>query len=295
MAVRRGKKSSYTFAQLSDEAKDVAIKKYRDRHYDRLFDDVDAHGLTELFQEDLLNHYGLGDLKVYWTLGHTQGDGVCFEGRVDLETFIKAEKKEKEFGPLIGLVYAKIKHDGRYCHWNSMTIEVEIDGSVTPVDLLPESLRLEYEDWNAEHRSRERQRMEVEHRRTQPIRDWQAQVNRWREIMERKYHTKQDWTPRVPEPPIQPQPLDIPMPPAILIPADLKAALSAAAREFERLEKTVGEFEEYLTGRIQEISRELEKMGYDEIEHHHSDEYIADRLSDDDEEYNEDGTLKDED
>ena len=43
-------------------------------------------------------------------------------------------------------------------------------------------------------------------------------VNRWREKMEKKYHTKQDWTPRVEEPPPQPQELDIPLPPVIEIP-----------------------------------------------------------------------------
>ena len=54
-------------------------------------------------------------------------------------------------------------------------------------------------------------------------------------------------------------------------------------------EKLLAEFEEHLKEHIEEVSRTLEKMGYDEIEYLQSDEQIADTLEANEYEYTADG------
>jgi len=72
----------------------------------------------------------------------------------------------------------------------------------------------------------------------------------------------------------------------------LRRAYDRASKEWEHFEQVLlNQFEEYLAGRIKEISKELEKAGYQEIEYHSSSEYITQILEDSDERYEEDGSL----
>lgn len=292
-AARRRKpqeKTSWSFSELSPEAKKRAIEDYRQENEENLFDQDDAHHLTELFETDLQDHYGLGPMKANWSLGYCQGDGVCFHGHVDLETFLKAERKKKRFGDLIGRASATITNeDSRYCHWNSMAVEVVSD--VDADAFLPKRLLDRYQEWVYESRHRVQVRHRVAYDRAAPLRAWQREVDRWREEMEQKHYRKQDWSPRVPSPPEKPQELDLEMPELLEMPADIKAAFAQAEQDFAQFNKDLDAFQEYLTERVQEISRELEKMGYDEIEYHSSDAYIGERLEVDDEEYRENGSL----
>jgi hypothetical protein len=50
------------------------------------------------------------------------------------------------------------------------------------------------------------------------------------------------------------------------------------------------EFEEYLSDKVKEISRELEKSGYAEIEYRYSDDRIRDELSEREHLYKKNGT-----
>lgn len=171
----------YEFSELSGKAKARAIRDLRDSG----MNDVDR--LTDIFKDDLQNHYGLGELEVCWSLGSQQGDGVAFWGPVNIKAFVQADMGAKEFRGLVGRVSAEIKHSDRYCHSNSMDVEVSHQGDDR--DLSPE-----------------------------------------------------DWDPR-----------------------DIS-------------DKTPVDFQEYLEGRIKEISKELEKMGYAEIEYENSDEAIAETI-----------------
>jgi len=190
----------FTFDELSKKAKERAVKDFGDDP-ENTWDDDDAHMLTELFETDLKDHYGLGNLKAWWSLGYCQGDGVCFEGSVDIPGFIKAEKQEKRFQKIIGLaeeglLFITIKNRGRSCHYNSMEIEVDFRG----------------DDESSGPR---------------------------------------DWSPRGGQ--------------------------------------SVSDFEEYLKDRVEEISQEMEKAGYKEIEYHRSNEYIEEILENRDWEYTKSG------
>ena len=104
----------YTFKELSPEAKNQAIEDARD---DPKFtwDDGDSQMLTESFEQDIDDHYGLGDdMKVFWSLSYSQGDGVCFEGPVDVGKFIETETMKKRFGLVVDKISVKITHHGHY-------------------------------------------------------------------------------------------------------------------------------------------------------------------------------------
>lgn len=60
---------------------------------------------------------------------------------------------------------------------------------------------------------------------------------------------------------------------------------------FNRLEGIVELLEDYILEDIKGISKELEKLGYDEIESHNTDEYIIDLLISNEREFLEDGSL----
>lgn len=78
------------FDELSDEAKEFAIEN--ERSSGRRFDDDDALFLTEDFQQQL-SEKGFEAVKVFWSLGYCQGDGVAFYGRVYADD-LKAKDKE---------------------------------------------------------------------------------------------------------------------------------------------------------------------------------------------------------
>jgi len=283
----------YTFNELSSKAKERAIRDFRDDP-DLTWDESDSQWLTEMFEQDLADHYGLGDMKVGWGLSYTQGDGVCFSGSVNIESFIKAEKAEKRFERVIklaqdGLIGAKIVHRGRDCHWNSMDTEVEL--YLKEEDLVPEDLLSKMREWQGERDKIDlewmRARDRVRDMNMAPIREWTKQVER---------HSKpsddpREWSPREPGP--KPAPLNFPEPPKpeIIVPDWYKEAEVQQEREYKKVEAEVGEFKEYLEERIQDISREMEKTGYGEIEYQKTDEYIIEVLENRDWEYLKNGEL----
>ncbi len=94
--------------------------------------------LSEYFRREL-EAVGYEPTDVTWSLGYSQGDGMAFEARVDLEKvagrLLAGPQKAaitrviKKAGPSI-----RIRHSGHYSHWNSMNVDaedvsVESDGS----------------------------------------------------------------------------------------------------------------------------------------------------------------------
>lgn len=200
----------FSFDELSKKAKERAIKDFADDP-EKTWDQDDSERLTEMFENDLEDHYGLGKFEVYWSLGYCQGDGVCFKGTVDIPKFIKTEKQEKKFQKIIwldeqGAISVKISNRNRSCHYNSMEFDIDYPGA-REGDLGPQGPR--------------------------------------------------EWSPRDVSP--------------------------------EGLDKLVEEFVEYLKDRVQEISQEMEKAGYEEIEYHRSDDYVTEILENRDYEYTKDG------
>lgn len=93
----------YEFDELSKEAQQKAIKYFRDtEEYIFLSDDM-QYRLDELIPENGI----IGKAKVFYSLSYSQGDGAMFEGNFTWGTWT-----------------VKIKHSGRYYHYNSKEIEI---------------------------------------------------------------------------------------------------------------------------------------------------------------------------
>lgn len=89
----------------------------------------------------------------------------------------------------------------------------------------------------------------------------------------------------------KPEPLDIPDPlPETIKPSpQLQAAMDKAALEWKRLEDLMPPFETFMEQWVKDTSKELEKIGYDEIEYRTSDEYIEEFFNANEFEFDVDG------
>lgn len=142
------------FDELSEEAKDSAIEN--ERNSGRRFDDDDASFLTEDFQNQLVEK-GFEAVKVFWSLGYCQGDGVAFYGRVypddlkakDVIARKLIERLEKAGGEFsIEITGA----NGWYHHRNSMTVEVDFENE-TDDENLPARLKIVLPVWREDFES----------------------------------------------------------------------------------------------------------------------------------------------
>jgi hypothetical protein len=134
----------YSIGELSEKVREKAIKRLREQGFGR----VDPDFLTELFSEKLKD-YGLphDPKKIQWSLGYSQGDGVAFEGWVDVDAYLTAaEQLALPGAPKISMrkrwgerrpdrelleradVEIKIAHHGRYTHARSMDVEYDFHG-----------------------------------------------------------------------------------------------------------------------------------------------------------------------
>lgn len=147
---------TYTFDELSEEAQEKALEKYRDWNvngfewWDCVYDDVKA--VAEIL--------GIETSNIYFSGFCSQGDGACFEGRYE---YAKGScKKIREYAPKdeelhriadvlreiqqphFYTVWASVKHRGHYQHemCTDITVEWEEGGDVAnPYDEICEALR----------------------------------------------------------------------------------------------------------------------------------------------------------
>jgi len=107
---------TYTFDELLEEAKEKVLERYRDIN-------VDFDGWHDVIIDDWkmkLEDLGYEDVKIYYSGFYSQGDGACFEAKVDIEKWIKKHKAGKRFKKLLNefragaYVYVEIKHNYRY-------------------------------------------------------------------------------------------------------------------------------------------------------------------------------------
>lgn len=198
---RKRPKGLRFFDELSDEAKEFAVEN--EKNNGRRFDETDASFLTEDFQFQL-NEKGFEAVKVFWSLGYCQGDGVAFYGRVYADDLKSKDSRAKKLIEKLEKAGDEIAIEitganGWYHHRNSMTVEIDFENETDEDDL----------------------------------------------------------------------------------PARLKIALPVWREEFEG----------YLSEKVKEISDELEKSGYAEIDYRYSDEIICQDLSERGNLYEKDGTL----
>ena len=140
---------AYEFYELDYKAKEKARSLCRDSNNEV---GISVDDVSEDFKNTLAE-IGLGELKAWWSLSCCQGDGVAFDGQVDLDAFIAKQpeilENIKKWGwtaerytkfligedfckDVIGLaaqgvqIGAHIKLRGHYTHWNSMDVTFEI-------------------------------------------------------------------------------------------------------------------------------------------------------------------------
>jgi hypothetical protein len=263
---------TYSFDELSPEAKEKALEDYRSDAWDQ----TDVDWLTEDF-EQVLEEKGLPNDKVYWSLGHVQGDGVGFYGPLDVEDYLKKNGLMRRFSKLVPFVSAKITGEhGRYHGPGSMDMEIELHGG--PEDLVPDKLRDEMQEWQRD-RSRLFERWhgkvaEIQRQRMAPVIEWERRRGEW----EKKRGTgPKEWAPGSPGP-WKPTPFDIPLPPRPEDPSEpekLKDAREKAEQEWTELESLVHEFEAHLKEHVDDVAGDLAEIGYAEIEYRTGDEGIA--------------------
>ena len=114
----------YKFDKLSKASQDKAIENYK-----RDFSGEDANRQADDFERNAneeLKSEGYGNLEVLYSLSHSQGDGVAFEGKVSAdEVMDKNPEMKKKYGDLYGKdIILDVKNEGHYTHWNSFTVEV---------------------------------------------------------------------------------------------------------------------------------------------------------------------------
>jgi len=96
--------TTYKFGELSPEAKERAVEEWREEDAGRQWDQYEIDEITEMFERDL-EEAGLPHDKVYWSLGHVQGDGVSFEGKLDLDEYMEKNKLRRQFSSLFTPAY----------------------------------------------------------------------------------------------------------------------------------------------------------------------------------------------
>lgn len=289
---------TYKFSELALKAKHRAIEDFRKS--ESVFDDLDARDLTDEFRSILAEDYGLEGIEVYWSLSYSQGDGVCFEGAIDLEEFVEKTKSIRDYGLVIPYATAKIVNRGHYCHSKSMTLDFEV-GRVPLEDFLENPVREEYEKWHDENRRIVRANQEAQylyrHSISESQKAYQEAHKAW---MDRRGSGVKAW---IPDPPPERPPKGEETPskppdiiPDIPLPDHLALAIEAAEARAKWVEEELSvELETYVKDTIADISKRLEEYGYNEIEYKSNEEYIMTELTEnpsyDDREYYEDGSL----
>lgn len=301
MPPKRKQEGVYSILELSPEARDRAIDRWREKG--RAWDGHDSEQLSEDF-EGILSERGFSDPKTCWSLSSSQGDGVAFWGHLRLPDFFKwvfsgekaaqpFVKEAKKFKWLEDVVRVRVTNpNSHYCHWNSMSVEVELTG--TEEDLVPKEHRdlvhrffMESRDAMEEwHRARER----VERAMSAPHYEWDK-LRRERSKLPRK--GPKEWRPAFNKP--EPEPLDLPMPPEpkIQAPAHIKRMMAVATKRYSELDaessQTLNELEKLIHDWVKDTSKELEALGYAEMEYHERDEFIIEFFDGNDFKFDEDG------
>lgn len=131
----------YSFNELSEEAKENAITKWREG----IEWGLESSQITESFQHEL-DSLGYPTKDVNWSLSYSQGDGVAFYGVIDgdgmdeiAERLLEGQDKELYFqiikeGYSIDANIYRNAYGHRYSHWNTMSVDVDGDDIDTIVE-----------------------------------------------------------------------------------------------------------------------------------------------------------------
>ncbi|HYX21705.1 MAG TPA: hypothetical protein VFA98_12745 [Thermoanaerobaculia bacterium] len=86
---------TYKFEELSPRAKKRAIEKFQEWAHN----DIDTKQLTDTFKERL-EEVGLPSHNISWSLGYTQGDGVSFGGSFEIREYLEKNNLVRDYASL---------------------------------------------------------------------------------------------------------------------------------------------------------------------------------------------------
>ena len=138
----------YNFDELSDEAKMAAIQEwYKDEDYPFLSDDID--GFLEEKDPYFLDH------KTSYSLSWCQGDGLSFEGILDVEKWCKEKTQIRaSFIPVLASCL-DIRSSGNcghytYAHRDQISMDIDTFKDYPNIEALCEAILKEVRDYYME-------------------------------------------------------------------------------------------------------------------------------------------------
>ena len=113
----------YKFSELSEEAQQHALEKLRLINVDY----QDWHDFTLDDWKTELNKMGFYDAKIYYSGFWCQGDGACFIGNLDIETYLTYVKRKTKFKKLLDLKdYINISITHNWHHYFASSTDINI-------------------------------------------------------------------------------------------------------------------------------------------------------------------------
>lgn len=115
---------AYEFKELSDEAKEKVLERYRNWNVD----DAYWYEPTTDYWKEKLEEIGFSDAEIQFSGFWSQGDGACFNGNVDAETFAKTHgynAAEIELVQISDPQYKIVTVNHHYCHYNTRDVQFD--------------------------------------------------------------------------------------------------------------------------------------------------------------------------
>lgn len=199
--------------------------------------------------KEILSERGFSNPEVCWSLSSSQGDGVAFWGSIDPTDFFK-------------WIFSGEKKAKPFVKEAKKFVFLQ---DVVGITVMHES---RYCHWNSMYAEIEFTGREIDF----VPEEMRRQVESWksrRDDLPRR--GPKEWRP------------------GTGIPRDIQNLIDEAETKFKIAEATIGNFQKFVDEWVKDTSRELEKMGYAEMDYRQSDENIIDFLEENEYEFDEDG------
>lgn len=114
--------TTYKFSELANEAKKKAIEDM----YNLNTEGIEWWDFVYEDWQEKLEKLGYYETKIFFTGFSSQGDGACFEGKLDIGKWLKAHKLANKYRALYNREEEgifQITQHGHYYHENSMEVD----------------------------------------------------------------------------------------------------------------------------------------------------------------------------
>jgi hypothetical protein len=138
------------YRKLPPEAQEQARAYWREKGW--TWDGFDSERLTEFFQDELAERYGIEGAVAQWSLGYCQADGVSFTAKPEMEVMAEHDERLQQYLRAAEVVLAmqdaeygpewtiEITHPGRCYGWDGMQLNVECRGPWGSIDPIQDTL-----------------------------------------------------------------------------------------------------------------------------------------------------------